>query len=142
MFARILIHTATMRLHEITMSRARRRDTPDAALAAGQSKRGVLAAAAEIVSVFCSAGDLTAAPKNPIQDFAAYIAALAFLENFAVAGDAQSRGSVVFFVDMLQALGRSNAVAGIFADQLLAESRRFGIHGTESGAASVPFPAD
>lgn len=140
-FIRILIHTATMHLHKTAMARARRSERPDASLIASQSKSGIFAAAAQILSVFRSTRDLTVALKNPIQDYAAYIASLVFLEDFAMTGDPQSRSSVVFFLDMLQTLGQGNAVARMLAAQLSAESGRVGIQATKAGVVSLPYPS-
>ena len=78
---------------------------------ASKSRISILAAAEQILAVFRSTQEIILAPKNPVQDYAAYIAALVFLEDFKVGGLAQSRTNVVFFLEMLQALSQSNPIA-------------------------------
>lgn len=73
------------------MARARRSERPDASLIVSESKSGIFAAAAQILSVSRSTRDLTVALKNPIQEYAAYIAALVFLEDRRPAEQKQRR---------------------------------------------------
>lgn len=90
-----------------------------------QSRDRMLSAAKEIQHIFGIVQDLEMALKNPMQDFAAYTAALVFLERLAADhGDAESRSSVAFLLDVLNIAGQTNPSAKVFAARLTADLER------------------
>jgi hypothetical protein len=126
-FVNVLIHTATLCLHKTAIRQARDHEGTDAEFTRVQGRSRMLAAAAQILAVVHLAKDLAEALKNPILDYAAYLAALVFLEDFAVAGSVQSRSNVVFLLNTLQTIGQTHAVARMLAGQLGPELDQLGI---------------
>lgn len=70
----------------------------------------MLAAAGRCFAIFRLSQDLVNATNNPIQNYAAYIAVLLFIEDFAVSDNMESRKSVTFVLNILR-LSVSNPVA-------------------------------
>lgn len=66
--------------------------------------------------------------RNPMQDFAAYTAALVFLERLALDHeDAASRSSVTFLLNVLNIAGQTNPSANVFAARLTADLERLSV---------------
>lgn len=92
---------------------------------ARKSQDRMFAAAKQIQHIFGIVQDLEMALRNPMQDFAAYTAALVFLERLAADhGDAASRSSVTFLLDVLNIAGQTNPSAKTFATRLTADLER------------------
>lgn len=86
----------------------------------------MLAAARHVFAIFRLSQDLVNATRNPIQDYAAYIAVLVFMEDFAVSGNMESRKSVTFLLDIPR-LSVSNPVAKMLAGQLATKAESLGV---------------
>ncbi|KAK7702880.1 hypothetical protein SLS64_009491 [Diaporthe eres] len=138
-FVNILTHVAIICLHQSAIRRVQPvRDHNDhlepvtsgtspsaVATVVRQSRDRMLAAAKEIQHIFGIVQDLEMALRSPMQDFAAYTAALVFLERLAADhGDAASRGSVIFLLDVLGIAGQTNPSAKVFAARLTANLER------------------
>lgn len=140
-FLNIMVHVAIICLHQSAIKRVQNEtesndsfepippesDTNPSAAATivCQSRDRMLAAAKEIQHIFGIVQDLEMALKNPMQDFAAYTAALVFLERLAADhGDAESRSSVAFLLDVLHIAGQTNPSAKVFAARLTADLER------------------
>lgn len=140
-FVNVLAHVSIICLHQSAMRRVRtiegdhHNDHPTtsahgtnrlpAATTLRESRDRMLTAAKEIKRVFSIAQDLEMALRNPMQDFAAYTAALVFLERVAEDHeDAASRSSVAFLLDVLNIAGQANPSAKVFAARLAADLER------------------
>lgn len=140
-FLNIMTHVAIICLHQSAIKRVQgetndndpidpipsESDTSPSAKATivYQSRDRMLAAGKEIHHIFGIVQDLEMALKNPMQDFAAYTAALVFLERLAVGhGDAESRSGVAFLLDVLNIAGQANPSAKVFAARLTADLER------------------
>lgn len=139
-FVNILTHVAIICLHQSAVRRVRIESDNDdnlepvtygaspsaaATTVLRQSRDRMLAAAREIQHIFGIVQDLEMALRNPMQDFAAYTAALVFLERLAEDhGDDASRSSVVFLLDVLDIAGQTNPSAKVFAARLTADLER------------------
>lgn len=138
-FVNILTHVAIICLHQSAIRRAQmdsdhndhlEADTSGASSSAAatvvrQSRDRMFAAAKEIQHIFGIVQDLEMALRNPMQDFAAYTAALVFLERLAEDhGDDASRSSVTFLLDVLGIAGQTNPSAKVFAARLTADLER------------------
>lgn len=140
-FLNIMAHVAIICLHQSAIKLVRNQtnnndplepvhsesDTNPSAVATivRQSRDRMLAAAKEIQHIFGIVQDLEMALKNPMQDFAAYTAALVFLERLAVDHvDAESRSSVAFLLDVLNIAGQTNPSAKVFAARLKTDLER------------------
>lgn len=133
-FTNILIHTATACLHKTAVRRAPRSHDGDHEndFRRRQSQGRMRAAAAETLAVFRLAERLLAGVRNPIQDYAAYVAALVFLEDLAPvepprSSAAANRESLAFLLRALQTLDEGHEVRRVLAAQLAAEMARLGI---------------
>lgn len=139
-FTNILIHTATACLHKTAVQRTRS-DSSDLACEfhRRQSRGRMRAAAAETLAVFRLAERLLAGVRNPIQDYAAYVAALVFLEDFAVEQSADSQDGLAFLLQALQTDGghEGHEVRRMLAGQLGAELARLGIELPTPSEASL-----
>lgn len=125
-FINILLRTAVMCLHKTAVRKSHSFEGPDAEFMRRQSQCRMLAAAGHVLATLRLSQDLVNATRNPIQDYAAYIAALMFMEDFAVSGNMESRTSVAFLLNMLR-LSVSNPVAKMLAGQLAAKAESLGI---------------
>lgn len=149
-FVNILTHVAIICLHQSAIRRVQiesdHNDHPEpvtsgaspsaAATAVLQSRDRMLAAAKEIQHIFGIVQDLEMALRNPMQDFAAYTAALVFLERLAEGReDAASRSSVIFLLDVLNIAGQTNPSAKVFAARLTADLERCSVS-VAAGASS------
>lgn len=139
-FINILIHTATMCLHKTAIQKGRGHEGPDVEFRTRQSRSRMLAAAAQILAIFRLTEHLVVTLRNPIQDYAAHLAALVFLEDYALEGNTQSRSNAMFLLNTLQTVGQSHAVAQMLAGQLTAELDRLGIQITGSSEVRTPLP--
>ncbi|KAI9150495.1 C6 finger domain transcription factor dbaA [Paramyrothecium foliicola] len=132
-FINVLIHTATMCLHKTAIRRARDHEGLDAEFIKIQGRSRVLAAASQILAVFRLASDVAEALRNPIQVYAAYIAALVFLEDFVVGGNIQSKENALFFLETLRGVSATHAVAQTLAGHLMREMNDLSIQTPEMG---------
>lgn len=138
-FVNILTHVAIICLHQSAIRQVRIKSdhsvhlepftsgaSPSAAATVvRQSRDRMFAAAREIQHIFGIVQDLEMALRNPMQDFAAYTAALVFLERLAEDhGNDASRSSVVFLLDVLNIAGQTNPSAKVFAARLTADLER------------------
>lgn len=139
-FLNIMAHVAIICLHQSAMKRAQNEaknsdhlepissepeTNPSVVATIVRQRDRMLAAAKEIQHIFGIVQDLEMALKNPMQDFAAYTAALVFLERLAADhGDAESRSSVTFLLDVLNIAGQTNPSAQVFAARLTADLER------------------
>lgn len=139
-FINIMIHTATMCLHKTAIRNARGHEGPDAEFHTRQSRSRMFAAAAQTLAVFRLTEHLVVTLRNPIQDYAAHLAALVFLEDYALEGKTQSRSNAVFLLNTLRTARQSHAVAQMLAGQLMAEMERLGIQTAESTEVRSPSP--
>lgn len=138
-FVNVLAHASIICLHQSAMRRVRiEGDHPTtsahgtnrlpAATTLRESRDRMLTAAKEIKRVFSIARDLEMTLRNPMQDFAAYTAALVFLERVAEDHeDAASRSSVAFLLNVLNIAGQANPSAKVFAARLAADLERFSV---------------
>ncbi|KAK4172607.1 putative binuclear zinc transcription factor [Triangularia setosa] len=130
-FVNILIHTALMCLHKTAIRKAAEDGGrgAEAGFIKAQGRSKLLAAAAQVIAIIRSIKeeDLTEALKNPIQSYAAYIASLVFLEDFAVTNFDGSSSNVVFLLDILQRFSHTHPVARMLAGQLGQELGRLGL---------------
>ncbi|KAJ3544625.1 hypothetical protein NM208_g2950 [Fusarium decemcellulare] len=126
-FINVLINTAAMCLHRTAARIARCRDGPEAILSSGQSQIRMVSSAENVLDIFSQTKDLVMALRNPIQDYAAYIAALAFIEDFSVARNSLSKGKAAFLLNILHTAGHTHAVARMLAAQLTTELEKAGI---------------
>ncbi|PNH53530.1 hypothetical protein VD0003_g3916 [Verticillium dahliae] len=92
-----------------------------------QSQNRLLPAAEEILHVFRMVPDIEATMQNAMLTFAAYMAALVFLEDFAAEHSQQSESSMDFLVGMLVTVGRNNAMVASLANQLAIDMHHLGI---------------
>lgn len=125
-FINVLLHTAVMCLHKTAVRKSHSFEGLDAEYMRRQSQSRMLAAAGHVLATLRLSQDLVIATRNPIQDYAAYIAALMFMEDFAVSGNTESRESVTFLLDILR-LSVPNPVAKMLAGQLAAKAESLGI---------------
>lgn len=141
-FVNVLAHVAIICLHQPEMRRVRAESdhshhpetsapATDPSLAPTtlrQSRDRMLTAAQEIQHIFSISQNLEMALRNMMQDFAAYTAALVFLERLtADHGDAACRSSVAFLLDVLNIAGQANPSAKVFAARLAADLDRFSV---------------
>lgn len=146
-FVNILIHVAIICLHQSATRRVQGEAPHDvsidlrsttsssytAAVGMRQSRERMFAAAKEIQHIFGMVQDLEMALRNPMQDFAAYTAALVFLERLATDhGDEASRSSVNFLLDVLNIVSQTNPAAQAFAVRLTADLERVFIQMTSN----------
>lgn len=140
----ILIHAsinmATIHLHRTTLALLHERpprapEDPDHQQLIVQSQARLLPAAEGILAVFRAAGDgVGTAIRNPLLSFAAYLAALVFLENHLreVAGEAgeprpgQSEEKLRYLARTLVFFGRKSPLVRSVAFQLAADMKRTG----------------
>ncbi|PNH66996.1 hypothetical protein VD0002_g2550 [Verticillium dahliae] len=101
-----------------------------------QSQNRLLPAAEEILHVFRMVPDIEATMQNAMLTFAAYMAALVFLEDFAAEHSQQSESSMDFLVGMLVTVGRNNAMVASLANQLAIDMHHLGI---KSAVATKAF---
>ncbi|KAM0270262.1 hypothetical protein ACHAQH_009483 [Verticillium albo-atrum] len=92
-----------------------------------QSQSRLLPVAEEILHVFRMIPDLEATLQNAMLTFAAYMAALVFLEDFAAEHSQQSEINVDFLVGILITIGRGNAMVASLANQLAIDMHHLGI---------------
>ncbi|KAM0586184.1 hypothetical protein ACHAP6_005547 [Verticillium nonalfalfae] len=92
-----------------------------------QSQNRLLPAAEEILHVFRMVPDIEATMQNAMLTFAAYMAALVFLEDFAAGHSQQSESNMDFLVGMLITVGRSNVMVASLANQLAIDMHHLGI---------------
>ncbi|KAK3903292.1 putative binuclear zinc transcription factor [Staphylotrichum tortipilum] len=137
----ILLHTATLCLFKTALRHAgSSKPDPSADFARAQGRGRMLAAASQIAAVLRVAGGEGEVLRNPIVDYAAYLAGLVFLEDWAVTGSAGSKVAVAGLLGVLRAgEERGLVVAGMVAGQLGAEMERLGIATTcgEGGFGEV-----
>ncbi|KAL2688941.1 hypothetical protein Neosp_002991 [[Neocosmospora] mangrovei] len=126
-FVNILIHEATICLHKSILKRAQHTPglIPEPVIRRSQSR--MMTAAEEILSIFRLGLDLKIALRNPIMNFAAYTAALVFLEQAADEQSTESRRNVNFFIDVLDGISHTHPAARELAAQLAANARAAGI---------------
>ncbi|KAJ0120425.1 Glucose-repressible protein [Diaporthe amygdali] len=121
-FVNILIHVAIICLHQSATRRVQ------AVVGMRQSRERMFAAAKEIQHIFGMVQDLEMALRNPMQDFAAYTAALVFLERLATDhGGEASRSNVNFLLDVLNIVSQTNPAAQASAVRLTADLERVSI---------------
>ncbi|RNJ55400.1 hypothetical protein D7B24_008537 [Verticillium nonalfalfae] len=101
-----------------------------------QSQNRLLPAAEEILHVFRMVPDIEATMQNAMLTFAAYMAALVFLEDFAAGHSQQSESNMDFLVGMLITVGRSNVMVASLANQLAIDMHHLGI---KSSVATKAF---
>ncbi|KAG7143580.1 Abscisic acid cluster transcription factor abl7 like protein [Verticillium longisporum] len=101
-----------------------------------QSQNRLLPAAEEILHVFRMVPDIEATMQNAMLTFAAYMAALVFLEDFAAEHSQQSESNMDFLVGMLVTVGRNNAMVASLANQLAIDMHHLGI---KSSVATKAF---
>lgn len=124
-FINVLLHTAIMCLHKTAVRKSHSFEGLDSDFMRRQSQSRMLAAAGHVLATLRLSQDLVIATRNPIRDYAAYIAALMFMEDFAVSGNTESRKSVTFLLDILR-LSVPNPVAKMLAGQLAAKAGSLG----------------
>lgn len=129
-FINILIHTATACLHKGAVRQTCGHEGFDIEYYKKHTRSRMLTAATEILAIFRLTENLVLAMNNPVQDYAAYIAAHVFLEDFAVEGNEQSKRDLMFLLKALQTVGQHHAVGQLLADQLVAELEQHGIQRT------------
>ena len=135
-FVNIIPHVAIICLHQSAIRRMQAEmphddfpdtggttaDSPSAVCTLQQSRERMFAAAKEIQRIFGIVQDLEMALRNPMQDFAAYTAALVFLDRLSTDdGDEESRSSVAFLLDVLNIVGQTDPAAQTFATRLAAD---------------------
>jgi hypothetical protein len=126
-FVNVLIHSATMCLHKTAIRRTRGQEGFEVDYHRRESRSRMLAAAAQVLAVFRLTEDIMAVVKNPIQDYAAYIAAVVFLEDVATEGNVESKENLAFLLRVLQTVGQHHAVGRMLGSQLAAEVERLDI---------------
>lgn len=149
-FVNILTHVAIICLHQSAIRRVQIESNHNdqlepvasgaspfaAATVVRQSRDRMFAAAKEIQHIFGIVQDLEMALRNPMQDFAAYTAALVFLERLAEDhGDDASRSSVTFLLDVLGIAGQTNPSAKVFAARLTADLERCSVSVASSASS-------
>lgn len=151
-FLNIMAHVAIICLHQAAIRRVQNEsktndplepissesETNSSAVATivRHSRNRMLAAAKEIQHIFGIVQDLEMALKNPMQDFAAYTAALVFLERLAADHeDAESRSRVAFLLDVLNIAGQTNPSAKVFAARLTADLERCSVSVASSASS-------
>jgi hypothetical protein len=130
----VLIHAATMCLHKTATRKARDDKCPDANFALMSGRSRMLAAAAQILAIVRLVNDTPMALVNPIEDYVVYLAALVFLEDFALGGSLQSKGNLVFLLDTLRAVGQCYLVPRTLADQLQLDLERLGMQADQTSS--------
>lgn len=126
-FVNVLLQTATICLHKTLLKHGTCAVCAVDDAVARRSRDRVVAAAHETIHVFSLAGDLPVALRNPTLCFAAYTAGLVCCEMAVRGGDANGLDNVRFLVNMLNAVGPTNVVAGMLAAQLAQHARSMGL---------------
>ncbi|KAI5922443.1 fungal-specific transcription factor domain-containing protein [Camillea tinctor] len=124
-FINILILTATICLHRSALSKLQASKMPDHIL--HQSEDRLLPAAEELLQILRMSPDVETVMKNPIIAFAAFMAAMIFLEDFAANGSSQSEDNLVLLLKIMLAVCKTNAVPRSLALQLAERMREIGV---------------
>lgn len=125
-FINVLLHSAVMCLHKTAVRKSHGCQALGAEFMRSQSQSRMLAAAGHVLATLRLSQELVNATRNPIRDYAAYIAALMFMEDFSVSGNMESRKSVNILLNILR-LSVPNPVAKMLAGQLAAKAESLGI---------------
>ncbi|KAK3393442.1 binuclear zinc transcription factor [Podospora didyma] len=125
-FINIITHTAIISLHRAGLGKARAGHLKLPEYLTRQSQDRLLPAAEEILSIIRMINDVKVAFKNPLMVFAAYMAALVFLDDFVIEHSCQSESSLDFLLNILAALGKTNPVTRSLAIQLAMDMKRSG----------------
>ncbi|KAM0327461.1 hypothetical protein ACHAQA_005749 [Verticillium albo-atrum] len=126
-FVNLITQAAIISLHRAAqwVMRPLRNKLPEHTIR--QSHSRLIPAAEEILHVFRMIPDLEATLQNAMVTFAAYMAALVFLEDFAAEHSQQSESNMDFLVGVLVAVGRGNAMVASLANQLAIDMYHLGI---------------
>ncbi|KAF4501378.1 Zn(II)2Cys6 transcriptional activator [Fusarium agapanthi] len=127
-FVNVMLQTATICLHRAALWRMKSnlQGLPSYLIRLSQDR--LLPAAEEILNIFRIIPDLGATFTNPLICFAAYMAALVFMESTSLAElDGEHGQNLDFILKILAAFGITNLVANALANEIVKEMRQCGI---------------
>ncbi|KAK3690252.1 binuclear zinc transcription factor [Podospora appendiculata] len=128
-FVNISIHSAIICLHRAALTRARTHQLDLPGYLRRQSQARLLPAAEEILGILRMTIDIHAAFKNPLLVHSTtYMAAIVFLDDMTAEHSHQSESNLDFLLNILVALGRTNAVTRSLAIQLAMDMKKRGFN--------------
>ena len=121
----LTLHTASICIHRVGVVRAKR-SPQHAAQSQGAAAR-LLTAAQAIFAIVNGLRDPQLLFSNPFVAFAAYVAALVFMDDFATAHTRQSEECLNRLMDLMVAIANENLVTASLALQLAGHLKKSGI---------------
>ncbi|KAK9423474.1 putative Zn(2)-C6 fungal-type domain-containing protein [Seiridium unicorne] len=121
-FLSLKLHTASICIHRAEEAEAKKGVSvpPLGSTAAARS----IAAAHEIFTIVARIGDVDAFFLNPFVAFAAFMAAMVYLEDYAASQDKQSEGRLGHLMDFMIFISKRNPITASLTVQLAQEMQR------------------
>lgn len=124
-FVNLSLHTATISLYRYFTARARRNKLDMRLISDAETR--MLESAGGIFSIVAHVGDIGTVFTNPLVAFAAFMAAMVFLDDYSRSRSAQSEVYLKSLMDLVVLMAENNPVTSSLAVQLAQELDRAGI---------------